>query len=330
MPGALPRVGVVGLGLIGGSLLRALAAAGAAASGWDVDNAAGSAAAASGLRVASDLATLARESDVVFVAVPMPAVARCAVEVLRAAPGVVVSDVGSAKRLVVAGVLREAGPGESERFVGGHPLAGLERAGFEHSRADLFEGATWALCPGEASLASLVAVAGAVETAGARVVVVAPDEHDAAVARSSHLPHLLAALLAGDDGGCALAAALSGGALRDATRTADADAGLWLDILRANADAVAPAAQRTADQLAALARAIDGGEWGAVEALLRDGAEGRRRILGARWEPAVGWEAASTPVEGWRETLLALGSEGRAVRGLRVDGAVLRYEVAIA
>jgi len=331
------RVGVVGLGLIGGSLLAALQSAAGPADpgplGWDSDARVRAAAAEAGLELAGGADELASACSVVVVAVPPHAAVATVLAALRASPSAVVTDVTSVKRTVLDGVSAAAAPAEQARFVGGHPLCGDDRGGISSAREDLFAGATWALCPGWAALESVCAVSALVELVGARALIAEAAEHDRAVAWSSHLPHLLAGMLAapgsGTHGDRELVAALSGGSLRDGTRVAGADPSLWLDILHANADSLRAALELAAGCLNELAAALERGEWGVLEGALRDGMEGRQRIARVRWS-AARWEPAEVPLELWRETLLGLGHSGRAVRGLAIEDGRLRYQRAAA
>ena len=202
------RTGVVGLGLIGGSLLRALGGA-----GYDADPAVRAAAAAEGFEVADELAGLAG-CELVLVAVPPARTADVLGEVLEALPDALVADTTSVKAPLP----------RHERLVGAHPMAGAETAGWAASTAVLLQGAPWAACPAGEALEPLLALSAAVDALGGRIVACTPEEHDAAVARTSHVPHLAAQALAGlaADGG--LQAALAGTAFRDMTRVARADA----------------------------------------------------------------------------------------------------------
>lgn len=228
------KVGVAGLGLIGGSLLRALGGV-----GYDADPAVRAAASAEGFDVAETLEGL-RGAELVFVAVPPAATYAVVDEVLAAVPDAVVADTASVKGDVP----------ERERFVAAHPMAGAETSGWAASSPDLLRGATWAVCGQPPAR-----LAEAVEALGGRVVTCTPEEHDAAVARTSHVPHLVAVALA------ALApdTTLAGPAFRDMTRVAHADPALWAQILTANRQAVEPALDELIARLAQL-RAMLGDE----------------------------------------------------------------------
>ncbi|MGY1698621.1 prephenate dehydrogenase/arogenate dehydrogenase family protein [Geodermatophilus sp. SYSU D00766] len=235
-----PPVGVVGLGQLGGSLAAALVAAGREVRGWDVDPAAREAAAARGVRVTRELA------GVVVLAVPLPDTA-AALDGLDVDPAATVTDVGSVKEPVLATV----GAALGGRFVGGHPMAGTERAGHAATDPALFRGARWALClePGT-ELPRWLRAAEVALDAGAEVVPVTAAEHDAAVAAVSHVPHLLAAALAAAAGEAGpLALALAAGSFRDGTRVAGSDPAFVTAMVEGNAGPTAAALDRVLAQL---------------------------------------------------------------------------------
>ena len=301
------KSGVVGLGLIGGSLLRALGGV-----GYDADPAVRAAAAAEGFEVADSPAGL-EGCDLVLVAVPPARTAAVAGEVLDALPDALVADTASVK----------AGLPRHERLVGAHPMAGAETAGWASSTAVLLQGAPWAACPAGEALEPLLALSEAVDALGGRIVACTPEDHDAAVARTSHVPHLAAQALAGlaADGG--LQAALAGTAFRDMTRVARADAGLWSEILAANREACTDGVDELIARLGVLRTAL--GDQAATRAEWELGLGWLDGVDAARWrEPH--WR--DEPVDGWTG-LLAHGAEGRAVRRVRRDArGALRAEVA--
>jgi prephenate dehydrogenase len=189
------------------------------------------------------------------------------------------------------------------RFVGGHPMAGRERSGPLAALPDLFHGRPWVLTP--AGRAGERAVGRATELArlcGARPVVMEPAQHDRAVALVSHTPHLVASLLAGrllDGEESELQ--LAGQGLRDATRIAAGDAGLWTDILSSNAAAVVEVLTELAGELETALGALR--ELAGAPAA--PGADGRARLTAAL-------------ARGVRGRGLI---QGRAPGGLRLSGA---------
>ncbi|WP_280317065.1 prephenate dehydrogenase [Nocardia wallacei] len=214
---------VLGTGLIGGSVLRAAVAAGYAAWGYNRSETGVRAARADGFDVDGDIeAVLSRAAAadaLVVVGVPMPALAPILSDVKQFAPDCPLTDVVSVKSPVAAAV-REHELGA--RYVGGHPMAGTSESGWAASSSDLFQGAAWAIGVDSGTHADpWTRVARLALDCGAYLVPVVAAEHDRAVARISHLPHVLAeALAVAGAGGGDLALGLAAGSFRDGTRVA--------------------------------------------------------------------------------------------------------------
>lgn len=276
------RVAVLGVGLIGGSIgLAARQRLGAEVVGFDREPAT--------LARALDVGAIDRAADgvedacagveVVFCAAPVAALPELAGAALRAAgEGTAVTDVGSTKRGIVAAL------GGDERFIGGHPLAGLETAGVENARADLFEGARWYLTPTEGSSGILYdRLQRAVAGIGARPQAIDAAEHDRLMATVSHLPHVLANALAAQaaeslgDGSGRLSEV--GPSFRDATRVAGSNPAIWADIYASNRDAVAAAVEEMAARLRAAAQLLREGDREQIGAWHAAAGEQRRRLL---------------------------------------------------
>jgi prephenate dehydrogenase len=194
------------------------------------------------------------------------------------------TDVASVKQLPVAQA-RAAGC-DMTSYVPGHPLAGREKHGPAAARADLLLGRTWALCPGpEVAAPAVEAVTDLVRSCGAVPVRADPAAHDRWVALISHAPHVVAAAMAARLGAApAQALDLAGQGLRDVTRIAAGDTGLWTQILAANAGPVAAVLAEVAADLAEAARALltsnVADEPKAMAALLDRGQAGVARIPG--------------------------------------------------
>lgn len=232
-----PRVAVVGLGLVGGSLARALTRAGHSVLG--VDRPAVRRAARRAGVVAETAATVERAArcDVVVLAAP-PAVNQSLLRRLARSPspGAIVTDVGSVKGPIV----REASRLRLSSFVGGHVMAGSERSGFAASSADLFEGAVWWIVP-STDLRANRTVRTLVREVGARPVTIDARRHDRIVAFLSHVPQLVSWALLGsaqDDPIVRRHLTRAGPGFRDMTRLARSPRGLWRDILGENRDEV--------------------------------------------------------------------------------------------
>lgn len=213
---------VIGLGLIGGSVLRAAAAAGRPVWGTTASEADATDARLDGFDVVDIEAALRRASEadaLVVVATPLTAVREVLRQVAEHAPDAWLTDVVSVKDPVDAEV-RSLLP--DARYAGGHPMAGLASSGWTAGSGELFAGAAWAVTIEEdTTLDAWREAAQLALDCGAHVVPTSAALHDSAVARISHLPHLFAAVLAavGADGG-PLALSLAAGSFRDGTRVA--------------------------------------------------------------------------------------------------------------
>ena len=190
------------------------------------------------------------------------------------------TDVASVKQLPVAQA-RALGC-DMTSYVPGHPLAGREKHGPAAARADLFLGRTWALCPAaETSEQAIATVTTLVRTCGAVPVRADAAAHDRWVALISHAPHLVAAAMAARlEAAPAEALDLAGQGLRDVTRIAAGDTGLWTQILAANAEPVAEVLAAVAADLAEAARMLTDGDPKSVATLLEVGQAGVARIPG--------------------------------------------------
>jgi prephenate dehydrogenase len=228
------RVAIVGLGQIGGSLGLALGRAGGwRRVGFDRDLRTLRAARAAGAidEPARTLDAACSDADMAILALPVEALPAAVEQAAQALPrGAVLIDTGSARAGVSAAIARARHRGV--RAIGGHPIAGTEGRGFASARADLFDGASFVLLPPGGRVPRLAREL--VAALGARVLVAQPRRHDAALARTSHLPYLIACALreAGDD---AARDGLSGPGFASATRLAASDPRIALGYCRANA-----------------------------------------------------------------------------------------------
>jgi prephenate dehydrogenase len=220
----------------------------------------------------------------VVVAVPPDQVAA---EVARALveTDALVTDVGSVKTAPLQAL---AGVPGIERYAGSHPMAGSERSGPLAATATLFDGRPWAVTAHTTSAAATVeAVVELARLAGGSVVRLSPEQHDLAVARTSHLPHLLAVLVAGRLAEApAEHLALSGQGVRDVTRVAAGDPALWQQIVTANASAVAGLLTQVRDQLDVLIDAVSQGRREPLAAILERGVAGTKAIPGKHGGPS--------------------------------------------
>ena len=223
--------------------------------------------------------------QLIVVAVPPDHLGEQVVAALRRTDAVV-TDVGSIKSAPQRIVAAEA-PELMERYVGSHPMAGSERSGPLAASAALFDGRPWAVTPEASSERAIELVEELARVCGAVPVRLTPEEHDEAVARTSHLPHLLAVLVA-DRLAEAPAShlALSGQGVRDVTRIAAGDPGLWQQIVTLNAGALRTLLAEVREQLDVLHDAVASGDRTALGGLLARGVAGTRAIPGKHGGPA--------------------------------------------
>ncbi len=284
-PGATAMPGpvlVVGAGLIGASVAMALTRAGVETYIRDINPTVAHVAASRG--AGSDLVPPLPPALVV-VATPPDHLGEEIALALAEYPAAVVTDVGSVKLKPLA-YLESLGV-TTARYVGGHPMAGSERSGPLASAPDLFDGRTWAVVDRpDCDPRAVLAVERFVQVCGALVVHMTTTDHDRAVARVSHLPHVVAALTAGRlVEAPADHLALSGQGLRDVTRIAAGDPTLWRQIVTANADAVGSLLHQLRDEIDLLIGSLEANDDGAVERILKAGVAGASAIPGKHGGP---------------------------------------------
>jgi prephenate dehydrogenase len=287
---------VLGTGLIGTSVALALRDRGTAV--WLADRDPVAASLAAEIGAGSELPANGLPdgpADLAVLAMPPAAVAAALAAAQARSLARCYTDVASVKELPLAQA-REAGC-DMTVFAGGHPLSGRERSGPAAARADLFLGRPWAICPEpETGTAAVTAVTALARACGAVPVRMSAADHDRWVALVSHAPHLVAAAVAARmEHAPDAALALAGQGLRDVTRIAAGDTGLWAQILLANAAHVGEVVAALAVDLAAVAAALAGlaGDAEGAEAasrrviqLLERGAAGVARIPGKQGRPA--------------------------------------------
>jgi prephenate dehydrogenase len=281
------QLGVIGCGLMGGSFALALKRAGQVRRVIGYSKSPSTTERAKKMGVIDTAAESALQavagSDIVLVAVPVSA-SEATFKAIRhlIEPGVLLMDVGSTKRDVVDAA-RRALRERVVHFVPAHPVAGKEVAGVAHADATLYQGRLAILTPLAQTSPELVQRATEAWTAvGSQVIRMTAENHDAAFAAVSHLPHLLAFAYvnavarqpAGDD-----YLALAGPGFRDFTRIAAGDPSIWRDILLANREEVLRQSQRFRHTLDALEHAMRGGNVEALEDLIRQASSAR-----AQWQ----------------------------------------------
>ena len=281
-PPIFEKIAIVGLGLIGGSISVAAKQTWPAGLVIAVDrkDVLEQAMLRHAIDVAADELYVISEADLVVLAAPVLQ----NVELLGQLEEVIareaiVTDVGSTKRAIV-NAARALPPRFT--FVGGHPLGGAARGGFEFARADLFTGRPWIFTPhtdgAGAAMEKLFAFATAL---GAMPRTMSPEEHDRVLAFLSHLPQLAAsALMDVVGGGAGEALALAGRGLVDTTRLASSPVDIWRDIVSTNADQIGPALDALIEQLTRLRADLTGGE--TLERLFEEAARWRARLMEGR------------------------------------------------
>ena len=280
---SLGLVQIVGAGLLGTSIGLACRRAGIEVVLADVS--------AEHVRTASGLGAGRPVSDgdrpsLVVVAVPPDHLGEALAGALQTTDAVV-TDVGSIKGRPLVDVTARVDAAQLRRYVGSHPMAGSERSGPLAASAALFDGRPWAITPHDTSAPDAVEVVmRLVGVCGAVATTLSPAEHDRAVARTSHLPHLAAVLVAGRLAGAPSAhLALSGQGVRDVTRIAASDPAMWQQILAANSEAVTALLGELSGQLDDLIAAVRDDQSTALIDILSAGVLGTQAIPGKHGGP---------------------------------------------
>lgn len=267
------RVCIIGMGLIGGSLAKAIKHAGICNEVLGCDSSQSCIDEATQLGVIdsgfTDVALAIHDVDIVVIAVPVGAMATIFETLADHLPtNTIVTDVGSTKRSVVEEAKRAFGD-LPENFVPGHPLAGGEKNGVNHSFRELFNGCNVILTPlpDKTNNEAVLLVKQMWQHAGAIVFELGVERHDEVLGATSHLPHMLAYLLVDilatnnkKDNIFQYAA----GGFRDFTRIASSDPGLWCDISLANRDVIATMLDNYGEAVSLLAKSLMQGDRDAI------------------------------------------------------------------
>jgi prephenate dehydrogenase len=302
---------VLGLGLIGGSVMRAASEAGREVFGYNRSIEGVAAATADGFDATENIDTAlgraAESGALIVLAVPVPALSIVLEHVRDVAPDCPLTDVTSVK----AAVLDEVKSfGLLDKFVGGHPMAGTAHSGWAAGDPRLFVGAPWVLSvddhvdPGVWATVMELAL-----DCGAIVVPARSDEHDAAAAAISHLPHLLAEALAATAADVPLAFALAAGSFRDGTRVAATAPDLVRAMCEANAEQLLPALDKSIDMLKQARKSLTTDV--SVAELVEKGHTARTRYSGFRRSQIV---TIVIGRDGWRDELAAAGRAGAVIK----------------
>ena len=216
-------------------------------------------------------------ADIVVICVPIWSIAELAKEILPALkPGAVVTDVGSTK-VELNSRMETLFSGSEAFFVGSHPIAGSEKTGVDAGNPDLYQGRLAVVCPAGAPRSAVTKISNLWKNVGSEVVEMPAAQHDAALARTSHLPHLVAAALARSVG--AEKADFCGTGFFDTTRVASGSADMWVDIIDTNRAALEAELNRFHGELQGLIEILREGNQDDIRRWLEDAAETRNQVL---------------------------------------------------
>jgi prephenate dehydrogenase len=271
---------IVGLGLIGGSIARALKQRGWTgkihAHGRSIERLADAKELGLIDHYSSDIGEAVKDAELIIVCTPVDHIVHDVLEIARHCHhSAVITDVGSVKSAIYK-VVHEHLP-KHVTFVGGHPLAGSEKSGFENATPDLFEGRYAVLTPDEHTSSQAVQlVSGLWKSVGAVVTQINPVHHDEILARTSHLPHVvafsLASVLTND-----LIPYCAGG-FKDTTRIAASDPDLWTAIFRMNKDEILGGIDEYLKHMQRLRHAIFHQDWQEVHSLIEHARKWREKL----------------------------------------------------
>ncbi|MFM1814483.1 MAG: hypothetical protein RLZ98_1178 [Pseudomonadota bacterium] len=295
MAASFERISLIGLGLIGSSICRAVQRSGLA--GELVGHARSAATRATALRIGiveqafETAAEAAEGADLVILCAPVGVYGELAAEIgphLKA--GAIVSDVGSVKAAVVRDVAPHLPPGV--HFVPGHPIAGTEYSGPEAGFAELFDNRWCILTPPEGTEPEAITRLRALwEAMGSNVEIMTPEHHDMVLAITSHVPHLIAFNIVNTAAHLERVTnreviKFSAGGFRDFTRIAASDPTMWRDVFLNNREAVLEMLGRFSEDLSNLQRAVRYGDGETLYRLFGEARSVRREIIQAGQDTA--------------------------------------------
>jgi prephenate dehydrogenase len=307
---------VLGLGLIGGSVMRAAADAGREVFGYNRSIEGVRAATVdrfdAGENIEKVLKRAAKTGALIVIAVPVPALSIVLGHVRALAPDCPLTDVTSVKGAVLNQV---KSVGLLANFVGGHPMAGTAQSGWAAGDSGLFVGAPWVVSVDDHVDPKVWAMVMDLALDCEAIVVPArSDEHDAAAAAISHLPHLMAEALAATAGQVPLAFALAAGSFRDGTRVAATAPDLVRAMCEANSEQLLPALDRSIEMLTKARKSL--ARDGSVAELVEEGHAARMRFSNFQRSQII---TTVIGQNGWRDELAAAGRAGGVIKSaLRV------------
>jgi prephenate dehydrogenase len=306
-----PPVCVLGLGLIGGSVMRAAADAGREVFGYNRSIEGVRAATGDGFDAGENIEKVlkraAKTGALIVIAVPVPALSIVLGHVRALAPDCPLTDVTSVK---VAVLNQVKSVGLLANFVGGHPMAGTAQSGWAAGDSGLFVGAPWVVSVDDHVDPKVWAMVMDLALDCEAIVVPArSDEHDAAAAAISHLPHLMAEALAATAGQVPLAFALAAGSFRDGTRVAATAPDLVRAMCEANSEQLLPALDRSIEMLAKARKSL--ARDGSVAELVEEGHAARMRFSNFQRSQII---TTVIGQNGWRDELAAAGRAGGVIK----------------
>lgn len=315
-------VGIVGLGLIGGSLARRLVERGSKVVAWNHRPQPYAQARADGIICAAALADLvAGEPDVIVLCNPLKAMPTVLAELkplLDAHPAITLTDVGSVKGMVRDQVVA-AGLGEC--YVGAHPMAGNELSGWQAADPHLYDDALWAITvDGQTDYSRFLTVARMITAAvGNRVIVLNDAVHDRAAAMISHMPHVVSTALINelvDHQDRNIAAALAAGSWRDMTRVALTDPDRTRAMVEEDAANVETLLRHMAARLMAVADQLHNDDENAIREFFTVGDPFRAYKAAVKAGDEMPNSTIELPETGWQQELLDSARRGEAIIGI--------------
>ncbi|CAB4575183.1 unannotated protein [freshwater metagenome] len=258
------KISIVGLGLIGGSIAQGLKSK-HQITGFDPDKNTQAVATKAGIKMANDLSTLVKDAELVIVAAPTKQSEETLKELKKINYTGIVTDICSVKASLLVAA-------QGLNYVGSHPMAGSNEAGFNSASKDLFKDAPWAISVvSETNKDALIEVINIISELGGFVVPVDPHEHDESVVLSSHLAHVVASAYAksvGESEFAQLAQLLAGGSFRDLTRVTTSPAERTAEIVWPNRKSLSRVVENLGENLAKLQNLLDQGSQADIEKFL--------------------------------------------------------------
>ncbi len=284
MNNRIRQIGIIGLGVIGASLGMALKNKGSDVHvcGRDMDDSVVAKAREMGAVDGFLDGAALGSCDLVIICTPLGAMEKTLLSIKDwLKPGAVVSDVGSVKASIMK-AYQELLPG-NVYYVGGHPMAGSEQNGISAADKFLLENAAYVLTPPEEFPTDLLTeVTEVIGGTGARVICMSAEEHDRAVARVSHLPHVIASALMNSFCSSPQTLAMAGGSLRDMTRVAGSDPDFWTAVFTANKKALVEEIDRFVSGMYEMRDLINDDAWDEIRMLLDSSRNMKQGMVPAR------------------------------------------------